>query len=386
MSALFYKTDIFELIEKTADKAVKEQFDLQEHITRGVEKIVADTLRAALKNPKESAFLASFALASRKASRRRMKLEREGVHVPGFLIASITSSCNLHCAGCYSRGSGATDDAPPEKQLTAEEWLSIFRQAEKLGVSFILLAGGEPMLRRDIIEAAGGMRDIIFPIFTNGTFFDERYFALFDKRRGLIPVLSIEGGREKTNARRGSGIYEVVSSNMDKLRDKGIIYGVSVTVTTENVGEVTSKEFLDRLAENGCRLVIYVEFVPVTDEARHLAPGDGERRQMEEALSLRRADCGELVLLSFPGDELAMGGCMAAGREFFHINSHGGAEPCPFSPYSDVNVKDSSLREAIASPLFRALREEGLLSGEHEGGYVLYERRDKVEALAGVKR
>ncbi len=365
---------------------MKEQIDLQEHITRGVEKIVSDTLKAALKNPKESAFLASFALASRKASKTRMKLEREGLHVPGFLIASITSSCNLHCAGCYSRCSGATDDAPPEKQLTAEEWLSIFRQAEKLGVSFILLAGGEPMLRRDIIEAAGGMRDIIFPIFTNGTFFDERYFELFDKRRGLIPVLSIEGGREKTNARRGSGIYEVVSSNMDKLRDKGIIYGVSVTVTTENVGEVTSKEFLDRLAENGCRLVIYVEFVPVTDEARHLAPGDGERRQMEEALSLRRADCGDLVLLSFPGDELAMGGCMAAGREFFHINSHGGAEPCPFSPYSDVNVKDSSLREAIASPLFRALREEGLLSGEHEGGCVLYERRDKVEALAGVKR
>ena len=93
-----------------------------------------------------------------------------------------------------------------------------------------------------------------------------------------------------------------------------------------------------------------------------------------------------MVYISFPGDEKSSGGCVAAGRGFFHINSHGGAEPCPFSPYSDVNVKDSSLREAIASPLFRALREEGLLSGEHEGGCVLYERRDKVEALAGVKR
>ncbi|MBP5167262.1 MAG: radical SAM protein [Oscillospiraceae bacterium] len=364
---------------------MKEQLDLQDHIARGVEKIVADTLKAALKNPKESAFLTKFALASRKASKTRMKLEREGLHVPGFLIASITSSCNLHCAGCYSRCSGATDDAPPKEQLTKEEWLSVFRQADELGVSFILLAGGEPMLRRDIIEAAGGMRNMIFPIFTNGTFFDERYFALLDKCRNLIPVLSIEGGREKTDARRGSGIYEVVSSNMDILRDKGLIYGVSVTVTTENADEVTSKAFLDRLAENGCRLVIYVEFVPVTDEARHLAPGEEERRRMEAALSERRADSDALVLLSFPGDELAMGGCMAAGREFFHINSHGGAEPCPFSPYSDVNVRDASLREAIASPLFHALREEGLLSGEHEGGCVLYERRDKVEALINAK-
>ena len=99
-------------------------------------------------------------------------------------------------------------------------------------------------------------------------------------------------------------------------------------------------------------------------------------------MEILRGQYDEAVLLSFPGDELAMGGCMAAGREFFHINSHGGAEPCPFSPYSDVNIKDTSLREAIASPLFRALREQGLLSGEHVGGCVLYEKREQVEALA----
>ena len=79
------------------------EFDLQKHIEQGVEKIVSDTIRATLKNPKESAFMAKFAIASRKASKKRMRLEEEGLHVPGFLIASITSSCNLHCAGCYSR-------------------------------------------------------------------------------------------------------------------------------------------------------------------------------------------------------------------------------------------------------------------------------------------
>ena len=130
-------------------------FDLQKHIERGVETIVADTLKATLKNPKESAFMAKFAAASRKASKTRLKLEREGLHVPGFLIASITSSCNLHCAGCYSRCSNATNDAPPVAQLTSGEWLRIFREADELGVSFIMLAGGEPMIRRDIIEAAG---------------------------------------------------------------------------------------------------------------------------------------------------------------------------------------------------------------------------------------
>lgn len=81
--------------------------------------------------------------------------EDNGEHIPPFLIASITSQCNLHCAGCYSRCNEATVDAAPVKQLTGDEWNKVFTEAEDLGISFILLAGGEPMLRRDVIEAAG---------------------------------------------------------------------------------------------------------------------------------------------------------------------------------------------------------------------------------------
>ena len=350
-----------------------------------MEAIVADTLKATLKNPKESAFMAKFAIASRKASKTRLKLEEDGLHVPGFLIASITSSCNLHCAGCYSRCSNATNDAPPVDQLSSAEWLRIFREAEELGISFILLAGGEPMIRRDIVEAAGKMRNIIFPVFTNGTFIDERCFKLLDDCRNLVPVLSIEGGQEITDARRGTGIYRLVTDNMRRFREKGLIFGASITVTTENVREVSSPAFLDSLMEKGCKLVIFVEFVPVTEEARHLAPGDAERTYLAKAMEDLRRKYAEAVLLSFPGDELAMGGCMAAGREFFHINSHGGAEPCPFSPYSDVNIRDTSLRAAIASPLFQKLQAEGVLSGEHVGGCVLYEKRELVETLAAGK-
>ena len=364
---------------------MEQSFDLQRHIQQGVETIVADTLKATLKNPKESAFMMRFASASRKASKLRLQHEKEGLHVPGFLIASITSSCNLHCAGCYSRCSHATVDARPVRQLTDEEWLRIFREADELGVSFILLAGGEPMIRRDVIEAAGRMPQILFPIFTNGTFLDERYFKLLDECRNLIPVMSIEGDRQITDERRGAGIYDRVIANMDKFRDRGLIFGASVTVTTENVEQVTSPEFLDGLIDRGCKLVIYVEFVPVTEEAAHLAPGEPERAYMAQAMAQLRRRYSEAVLLSFPGDELAMGGCMAAGREFFHINSHGGAEPCPFSPYSDVNVKETSLRVAIASPLFQKLQSQGVLSGEHVGGCVLYERRAQVEALAAGK-
>ena len=134
---------------------IKENFDLQAYVTSGVENVVRDALKATLKDPRESAFMLRFAAASKAASKKRRATEDAGEHIPPFLIASITSQCNLHCAGCYSRCNNATVDTAPVQQLSAEEWLRIFDEADELGISFILLAGGEPLLRRGVIEAAG---------------------------------------------------------------------------------------------------------------------------------------------------------------------------------------------------------------------------------------
>ena len=363
---------------------MKESFDLQEYLSNGIERFVADVVKATLKNPRESAFMLKFAVASAAASQKRKAAEAQGQHIPSFLIASITSQCNLHCAGCYSRCNHATVDEAPVQQLTDEEWLRIFSEADELGISFIRLAGGEPMLRKDIIKAAGKRQNILFPIFTNGTFLDDTYLELFDKCRNLVPVMSIEGEKENTDARRGKGIYELLIRNMDKLQTRGLIFGASVTVTTQNIREVTSDAFLKELSGRGCKAVIFVEFVPVTEESSELAPGDAEREYLKAELNRMRQEHPEMVYVSFPGDEKSSGGCVAAGRGFFHINSHGGAEPCPFSPYSDINVKDTSLKEALNSRLFRALRENGHLLEEHAGGCVLNEKRELVESLLAL--
>lgn len=357
------------------------EFDLQNYLIKGVEGVVADALKATLKNPKESAFMLRFAAASRSASKKRRIAEDGGEHIPPFLIASITSQCNLHCAGCYSRCNHATVDSEPVKQLTGDEWLSIFDEADELGISFIILAGGEPMLRRDVIEAAGQKQNILFPVFTNGTFIDERYFTLFDRCRNLVPVMSIEGSRQVTDERRGEGIYDKLTANMDEFKKRGLIFGASVTVTSQNIEEVTSQTFLESLAEKGCKAVIFVEYVPMTDDSRSLALSDSDRDDLMNAIQHIREKNSDMVLIAFPGDEKSSGGCVAAGRGFFHINSHGGAEPCPFSPYSDINVKNTSLREAMHSPLFTALRDGSILMDDHTGGCVLFEKRDMVEAL-----
>ena len=356
-------------------------FELQSYLTRGVEQVVADSLRASLRDPRESAFMLRFAAASRRASKRRQALERQGEHVPTFIMASITSNCNLHCAGCYSRCTHATTDTAPVEQLTAAQWERVFAEAEELGVSYILLAGGEPMLRRDVIRAAGRRPAILFPIFTNGVYLDREYFDLLDKCRNLLPVMSIEGGREATDARRGPGIYDKLQANMAELQRRGLFFGAAVTVTSANIGEVFSREFLDSLAERGCAALIYIEYVPVTEESRELAVSAEQQDFLRQSVRRLREEYPRIVFISFPGDEKEAGGCIAAGRGFFHINSHGGAEPCPFSPYSDMNVARTSIREALRSPLFQALREGDLMADDHVGGCGLYERREQVEAL-----
>lgn len=360
---------------------MEQEFNLERYLSNGVEGIVKGALRATLKDPRESLFIARYALASKEATRLRREAEERGEHIPPFLIASITSSCNLHCAGCYSRANHSCEDKEPKQQLTDSQWLRIFEEAKNMGIGFVLLAGGEPMLRRDVIEVAGRIPEIVFPVFTNGTMMNEPYLKLFDKFRNLIPVLSIEGHKEKTEERRGVGVYQRVITAMEQMRKNHIMFGASVTVTKNNLEEVTSREFLNQLAEYGCKLVFYIEYVPVSEATADLAPGDEERDFLNAKLQLLRWDYDNLLFISFPGDEKSSGGCLAAGRGFFHINSQGGAEPCPFSPYSDINVANTSLKEALRSRLFTRLREDNLLLEDHAGGCVLFERKEKVEAL-----
>lgn len=236
-------------------------------------------------------------------------------------------------------------------------------------------------MRKGVIEAAAKHDRILFPVFTNGMMMDDEYLRLFNEKRNIVPVLSLEGNREQTDNRRGAGTYDALTALMDKLKSKGILFGVSVTVTTENIGTVTGRDFTQMLFQKGCRALLFVEYVPVTVNTKPLAPSAADRAFLERAQDELRAANEEMIFLSFPGDEKHIGGCLAAGRGFFHINPVGGAEPCPFSPYSDISLKDHSLLEAMHSPFFAKLKQNGLLEGEHEGGCLLFEKESAVRRL-----
>jgi MoaA/NifB/PqqE/SkfB family radical SAM enzyme len=353
--------------------------NLTEYMNSAIERLVKDALRASLRNPQESAFLLRCTASQKKAAEKRRSMDQSGTHIPPFLIASIASKCNLHCAGCYARANHSCGEQAG-KELDAGRWEQIFAEASELGVSFILLAGGEPLMRKDVLEAAAEHPELIFPVFSNGTMLNGSYLELFHRNRNLLPVLSIEGDKEQTDQRRGSGTFRILSDSMKNLCSRGIFYGASVTVTKENLAEVTGEEFIGTLSQNGCKLVFFVEYVPV-DGRDDLAPGDVERELLAQNQEKLRGQYPDLIFLSFPGDEKQMGGCLAAGRGFFHINPAGDAEPCPFSPYSDISVRNGSLKQALQSPLFRKIRSEALGECDHFGGCALFQKQSEVQRL-----
>jgi len=168
---------------------------------------------------------------------------------------------------------------------------------------------------------------------------------------------------------------------LEALDKRGILHGVSLTVTQRNLDEITSDSFIDQLRDAGSRVVFFIEYVPVSEGTEDLAPDNACRGRLEIRQAQLRQQYRHMLFLSFPGDEKKMGGCLAAGRGFFHINTDGSAENCPFSPYSDRNIRTSSLLEVLKSPLFRALRDERLVGGEHTGGCALFEHQDEVRRI-----
>ena len=167
-------------------------------------------------------------------------------------------------------------------------------------------------------------------------------------------------------------LYEVITN---------ILFGASITVTTKNLEEISSEKFIEMLYDMGCRIVFFIEYVPIDSTTKSLAPTEKERDLLEEKQNHLRQVFESMIFLSFPGDEKYMGGCLAAGRGFFHINPYGAAEACPFSPHSDCSLKNDSLLEALKSPLFAKIQENNLLWGEHEGGCTLFNHKDEVEML-----
>lgn len=378
------KSNFSEPFRENGDKDVimqKKPFDLDEYLTRGITKMWKEILRTVKKDFRKRIFFVRFAIRSKKAGRIRSGYAKKGEHIPPFLIASITDRCNLHCLGCYARHNHPCGELRKGPLLPVERWKEIFRESAKIGVSFVLLAGGEPLMRPEVLSAASAFPQILFPVFSNGTLFDAERIRFFSVHPNLVPILSLEGDAAATDFRRGPGTFLSLKKTIEGFKNHQIVFGASITVTRLNAGNVTDFLFLHALAQAGCHLVFFVEYVPVTADTQEWAFKNEDRKRFAERLESLRRQEDQMVFVSFPGDEDQSRGCLAAGRGFFHINAEGHAEPCPFSPHSDTSLKNGSLREALRSPLFQKIRAQGAALGDHAGGCALFENDELVRSF-----
>ena len=308
------------------------------------------------------------------AEKQRKRIESE-VLVPPLLIISTTEQCNLQCEGCYARAL----HHKPRRELTRPQMNALLTQATEVGCSALLLAGGEPLLRPDWLASAAAYPELLTLVFTNGTLLDDAMSQRFADNRSLLPVISIEGGERATDSRRGEGVGKQVQAALQCLHGKNIPFGLSITVSRENIDAVTGKGFLARFINLGCRLAIFVEYVPVDNATKPLALTPKDKKRLYRSCKLRRAGA---LRLAFPGNEKLLGGCLAAGRGFVHISASGDVEPCPFAGHSDSNITTVPLIEALKSPLLSSIREKHhLLQEGAVGGCAL--RGAEAMALFG---
>ena len=311
-----------------------------------------------------------------KAAKQRASLRKQGLVVPPLLIVSTTERCNLRCIGCYA-GAHCRDT---ENEMTRTQIDSLLSQAADAGCSVILLAGGEPLLCKDWLDAVASRPELLGLLFTNGTLMDEQHADWFAGNRNIIPLFSIEGDAGMTNGRRGPGVMDRVEQAMFLLFERTVPFGLSITTGEHNIKNVASKDFLRPFIHRGCRLSIFTEYVPVDDNEKLLALTEESRLTLQN-FCREESERENMLFIAFPGDETLYGGCLAAGRGFAHISPSGNLEPCPFAAYSDRNVSDVSLTDALSSPLLNELRQNSYLLHEGEGGCALRNRGAEIRAV-----
>jgi MoaA/NifB/PqqE/SkfB family radical SAM enzyme len=345
-------------------------------VNRLIRGIFNDALAVSLRDPAVAAFFVRTIRSQKKAARTRQKHEAMGLHVPPVMILSVTNKCNLRCEGCYSR----LVPREPKPELDEARLRGVLRQASELGVSIVLAVGGEPLTRPDLFNIARDFPDIVFALFTNGTLIDDAVLGQFKEQKHVIPILSMEGGEGLTDLRRGSGTYVRLLGDMEKLNKTGIFFGTSLTVTRSNYDTVTCESFIQSMREHGCKAFIYVEYNPVKPGTESWVVSDLQREEILKKMDEYRASQPG-VYVGFPGDEKAFGGCLSSGRGFIHVSASGDVEPCPFAPYSDSSILDMTLKEALDSRLFRALRANRDQLMESNGGCALWKKPEWVKSL-----
>lgn len=300
-------------------------------------------------------------------------------NIPWLMLMDPTSACNCHCKGCWAAEYGH------QLNLSLEDMQSVITQGKAIGTHVYLYTGGEPLIRKkDIITLCENNQDCAFLAFTNATLVDEQFCKDMRRVGNLALALSVEGTEESNDFRRGEGAYAKTMAAMDLLRKEHCLYGMSVCYTKLNDEYVTSDEFLDLMVQKGVKFGFYFNYMPVGKDAdKNLIPTPAQRKYMYYWIrKVRNGKTGKpLFIFDFQDDGEYVGGCIAGGRNYFHINSKGDMEPCVFIHYSDSNIHTTSILDGLRNPLFMEYRKGQPFNDNHLRPCPMLENPEKLREM-----
>ncbi len=308
---------------------------------------------------------------------KKEKIKSEyGCNIPWAILLDPTSACNLHCTGCWASEYGN------RLNLSFDEIDSIITQGKDLGIFMYIYTGGEPLVRKkDIIEICRKHPDCVFLAFTNGTLIDEDFAKAMLEVKNFVPAISIEGDKAATDGRRGKGTYDAVVKAMETLRKYKLPFGASTCYTSANYESITDDAYFDRLIDMGAKFAWFFHYMPVGNDAATelLLTPDQRETVYRKIRSVRNRK--SIFLIDFQNDGEYIRGCIAGGKEYFHINPNGDVEPCVFIHYSDSNIREKTLLEALTSPLFMAYKEGQPFNHNHLMPCPMLENPEKLKEM-----
>ena len=323
-------------------------------------------------------FFRNFILnASLQGSARQEEVSaKENCNVPWAILLDPTSACNMHCTGCWAAEYGN------RLNLSFEELDSIVTQGKELGTYMYIFTGGEPLVRKqDVIALCEKHSDCEFLSFTNGTLIDEDFCREMLRVKNFVPAFSLEGFEAANDSRRGDGAYRKVQKAMALLKAHKLPFGISACYTSANYADISSEAFFDSIIDAGALFVWFFHYMPVgSGAAPQLLPTPEQRTEVYNRIRAFRKS-KPIFSMDFQNDAEYVGGCIAGGRRYLHINARGDVEPCVFIHYSNVNIRNCTLLEALKSPLFMAYHDGQPFNGNMLRPCPMLENPEKLRKM-----
>jgi MoaA/NifB/PqqE/SkfB family radical SAM enzyme len=169
------------------------------------------------------------------------KMEKDRIPVSGTI--DLTQKCNLNCLHCYHEYN-VKDLKSRINELDTVEWISIIDEIAEAGCLYLLITGGEPLLRKDFNEIYTHikMRGIIVTVFTNGTLITDEILNLFTDLPPYDLEISIYGATAEIYERITGipGSFGMFKEGIKKLIDHKVKFSMKTMLMTHNLHEYSA--------------------------------------------------------------------------------------------------------------------------------------------------